>query len=203
MVRESSDDTADANERLADAPVLPSQCRDLSAFEHLVRSYQPYAYALAMKFLCDEQEAADVVQETFIRIWNNLHRYDPNRKFTTWMYAIVSNLCVDRFRVLRRTRWLFRSEDSDQLFDDLPDERNWESLHSQQELAAIIRTLAGRLSRAQRLVFTLRDLHDLPVDEVVTITGMSAGSVKTNLHYARKTIRNILIRQYGVKREDI
>jgi RNA polymerase sigma-70 factor (ECF subfamily) len=63
--------------------------------------------------------------------------------------------------------------------------------------------LSNRLSRTQKLVFTLRDLQDLTVDEVVEITGLSIGSVKTNLHYARKAIRDRLVRHYGVMRGDI
>jgi RNA polymerase sigma-70 factor (ECF subfamily) len=156
-----------------------------------------------MKFVCDEAEASDIVQESFIRVWKHIDRYDPAKKFTTWLYRIVSNLCVDRFRSLRRTGSLFLSRDRDPVMEDLPDEKDWEKRCSDAQLAGIIRALARGLSGKQRLVFTLRDLHDLPVDEVVAITGMSVGSVKTNLHYARKTVRNILIRQYGVTKGDV
>jgi len=76
-------------------------------------------------------------------------------------------------------------------------------MRSHEQLAEIIRTLSCRLSRKQRLVFTLRDLQDLTVEEVVEITGLSTGSVKTNLHYARKSIRDVLVRHYGVVRGDL
>jgi RNA polymerase sigma-70 factor (ECF subfamily) len=76
-------------------------------------------------------------------------------------------------------------------------------MHSNEQLADIVRVLSGRLSRRQRLIFTLRDLQDLTVDEVVEITGLSIGSVKTNLHYARKSIRDVLVRHYGVVRSDL
>ena len=89
------------------------------------------------------------------------------------------------------------------MMEDLPDERDWETMRSQEQLADIIRTLSKRLSRTQSLVFTLRDLQDLTVEEVVQITGLSVGSVKTNLHYARKSIRDTLVRHYGVVRGEL
>lgn len=202
-MREYKNDIAGSRGEVHDDVVSRSQCRDLVAFEQLVRNYQPDAFSLAMKFLCDETEASDVVQESFLRVWKNIDRYDPNQKFTTWLYKIVSNLCVDRFRSLKRSRSLFLSRDRDPMMEDLPDERDWETLRSQEQLAEIVRTLSNRLSRTQKLVFTLRDLQDLTVEEVVEITGLSIGSVKTNLHYARKSIRDMLVRHYGIVRGDV
>ena len=97
----------------------------------------------------------------------------------------------------------FSSRDRDPIVEDLPDEHDWETMRSFEQLAEIVRTLTGRLARKQRLVFTLRDLQDLTVEEVVEITGLSTGSVKTNLHYARKSIRDMLVRHYGVVRGDL
>ena len=202
-MREYKNDIAGSPIEIDHDVVSRSQCRDLGAFEQLVRNYQPYAFSLAMRFLCDEAEAADVVQESFVRVWRNIDRYDTNQKFTTWLYKIVTNLCIDRFRSLKRSRIMFLSRDRDPIMEDLPDERDWETLRSQEDLAGVIRTLSARLSKTQRLVFTLRDLQDLTVDEVVEITGLSVGSIKTNLHYARKTIRDILVRYYGVRRGDL
>ena len=202
-MREYKNDMANSLTEVEEDVITRSQCRDLAAFEQLVRKYQPYAFSLAMKFLCDEAEASDVVQDSFLRVWQNIDRYDPKRKFTTWIYKIVVNLCVDRFRVLKRSRSIFLSRDRDPVMEDLPDERDWETMRSHEQLADVIRTLSGRLSPKQRMVFTLRDLQDLTVKEVVEITGLSIGSVKTNLHYARKSIRDVLVRHYGVVRGDL
>jgi RNA polymerase sigma-70 factor (ECF subfamily) len=202
-VREYKNDIAGSLAEVEEAVFTRSQCRDLAAFEQLVRKYQPYAFSLAMKFLCDEAEASDVVQDSFLRVWKNIDRYDPKQKFTTWLYKIVVNLCVDRFRALKRSRSIFLSRDRDLVMEDLPDERDWETMRSHEQLADIIRTLSGRLSPKQRMVFTLRDLQDLTVEEVVEITGLSIGSVKTNLHYARKSIRGVLVQHYGVVRSDL
>lgn len=202
-MRESKNDIPGSRGEVQEDVVSRSQCRDLAAFEQLVRNHQPYAFSLAMKFLCDEAEASDIVQESFLRVWKHIDRYDPNQKFTTWLYKIVANLCVDRLRALKRNRGIFLSRERDPMMEDLPDERDWETLRSHEQLADIIRVLSNRLSRTQKIVFTLRDLQDLTVEEVVEITGLSIGSVKTNLHYARKSIRDVLVRHYGVVRSDL
>lgn len=200
---EYNTNTADSQANVQEDVVSYSQCRDLAAFEQLVRKYQPYAFSLAMKFLCDEAEASDIVQDSFLRVWKNIDRYDPSQKFSTWLYKIVANLCVDRFRALKRNRSIFLSRERDPVMEDLPDEHDWESSQSNEQLVDSIRTLSKRLSRTQQLVFTLRDLQDLTVEEVVEITGLSIGSVKTNLHYARKSIRDTLVRHYGVVRGEL
>ena len=187
-----------ANENTVDSPTI-----DLAGFEQLVREYQPYAFSLAMRFLCDEADASDVVQESFLRVWKHRERYNPEQKFTTWLYKIVANLCLDRFRSQKRIRTWFSSGGRDVILEDLPDERNWESALANEQLGGIVRALSQGLSKKQKLVFTLRDLQDLSVEEVVDITGMSVASVKTNLHYARKAIRDLLIRRYGIVRSDL
>lgn len=202
-MREDKNDIVGTETDVCDDVVGRSQGKDLAAFEQLVRTYQPYAFSLAMKFLCDELEASDIVQESFIRVWKHIDRYDPQKKFTTWLYKIVANLCVDRLRSLKRNRGIFLSRERDPMMEDLPDERDWEGVLSQEQVAAVIRTLSNRLTRTQKLVFTLRDLQDLNMEEVVEITGLSIGSIKTNLHYARKSIREALVRHYGVVRSDL
>jgi len=174
--------------------------RDVLAFEQLVRQFQSYAFALAMRLLCNEEEASDAVQESFVRVWKHLDRYDRGRKFTTWLYTIVTNISLDRLRAIKRNRRLFSSRDEDPSIDDIQDERDLHEIHSNEELAGMIRALTDELPLKQRLVFTLRDLQDLSVEEVSQASGMSIGSVKTNLHYARRRIRQRMAEKYNVGR---
>ncbi len=172
---------------------------DTGAFGHLVRRYQSYTFALAFRLLCNEQEARDVTQESFIKAWTHLAQFDPNRSFTTWLYAIVSHQALDHLRSRKRRFALFPRDAAEADLSDLQDERALGETVSNADLAAIIRRLTERLSPTQRLVFSLRDLHDLSIGEVLEITGLTEGSVKTNLHYARKQIRAMLERFYHVK----
>jgi len=166
-----------------------------SAFAAIVRSHQHLAYGAAYRLLLDVHEAEDVVQETFVRIWRNLYRYDPAKAFTTWMYSIVMNLCRDRLRERRRrpSQALEPSE-----MEHLPGAQASGVGAEEWELAGIIGRLAEQLPLKQRLVFTLRDLQDLSVEEVASVVGISAASVKTNLHHARRKLRGLLAREYKI-----
>lgn len=166
-----------------------------SAFAEILRAHQHLAFGAAFRLLLDEHEAEDVVQETFVRIWRNLHRFDPRKSFTTWMYSIVMNLCRDRLRE-RRRRPTQRLEPSEMEY--LPGAQASGEAAEQWELVGIVGRLAERLPLKQRLVFTLRDLQDLSVEEVARVVGISESSVKTNLHHARRTLRRLLAREYSI-----
>ncbi len=177
--------------------------RDGSAFEQLVLRHQSYAYALAFRFLSDEDDANDIVQEAFIRVWKHIDHFDTRKKFTTWLYSIVTHLALDRLRSLRRKQRVFVSSGEDTQIEEISDGQDSFEVHSNQELAGMVRMLTKELPLKQRLVFTLRDLQDLPVEEVAEIANMSVGSVKTSLHYARRTIRERLVIRYRVGRKDL
>lgn len=163
---------------------------DKASFRLLINRFQHKAYGLAFRILGDEEAAKDVVQESFIRIWENIHHYKPNEKFTNWMYKIISNRSIDQIRSKRRKTM--------QSFDDNLTVKVLESDHlndvklEYKELGQIIGLLSGSLPERQRLVFSLRDLEGLNVEETMAITGQTASQIKSNLHHARKAIREKL-----------
>ena len=169
---------------------------DRQAFRRVVERHYSYAYRLAFRTLRSIPDAEDVVQETFIKVWDHLPRFDRSARFTTWMYTIVANLCIDRLRRRERWRSWMRPEGYD--WENAKDPVDAVQHHETQDLADIIRSLAGKLSPVQRIVFALRDLEDLDIAEVAAITGLSIGSVKTNLSYARRRIRTYLDTEYGI-----
>jgi RNA polymerase sigma-70 factor, ECF subfamily len=172
---------------------------NLNAFRIIVRSHQSYAFRLAMRLLIDEDEAEDVVQEAFIRVWKNIKSFDPKRKFTTWLYSIISHLCMDRLKALKRKRITYVSNEGALGNIVFANPKDLEKNFSNQEIAGIVRQLTDYLPDTQRLVFVLRDLEDLSIEEVADTTHLSIGSIKTNLHYARKTIRGMLAKQYDIE----
>jgi RNA polymerase sigma-70 factor (ECF subfamily) len=168
---------------------------DPGAFAALVRCHQDYAYGVAFRLLWDVQEAEDTVQEAFVRIWQHLPAFDRTRRFTTWMYAIVANLCRDRLRERRRRPALtMEPAELERLQSALEDSSGM----GDDEIHTILRLLCERLPLKQRMVFTLRDLQDLSVEEVASVLEMSAGSVKTNLHLARRKLRRLLALEYNI-----
>ena len=145
-----------------------SRQNDTIAFAQLVSEFQTMVFRLAFRLLCNEDETRDMVQEIFVKIWLSLDKYDGRCRFTTWMYKITCNTCYDRLRVLQRSPSAFSS-------DFAP--------------ANEILRFTGDLPPKQKLVFTLRDIEELDVAEVISITGMTAEQIKHNLYQARKQIR--------------
>ena len=168
-----------------------SRCQqgDKEAFRWVVQTHQRMIFSLALKMLCDEEEAKDMVQETFIRVWQSIRSFDSQKTFSTWVYTIASRLCIDRLKRARKVVALPEDELVLRRFASDGDEQL--SLENK-EWVSIVRTLAESLSDKQRLVFTLCQLEGLPSAEVEQITGLDARQVKSNLYVARQTIRKRL-----------
>jgi RNA polymerase sigma-70 factor (ECF subfamily) len=180
-------------------PDLLDRCLrgERQAFRELVEGSQGYAFRLAFRMVWDEQEAREIVQDAFIRVWKHLPSFDRNARFTTWLYRIVVNLSRDSLR--RRAR----SHDMMVPLDDAGTmgAEGVESAMVNRDLASRIRALAEGLSPAQRSVFVLRDLQDLSIEETAGILSISPGAVKANLCYARRRIRERMERAEHSERD--
>ena len=163
---------------------------DKDAFRWVVQTHQRMLFSLALKMLCDEEEAKDAIQETFIRVWQNIRDYDPRRTFTTWLYTIASRLCLDR---LKRKKRLVAMPDDEQVFRNYAADSDSQRTLENSEWVSIVRLMAEELSTKQKLVFTLSQLEGLSSEEVQEITGFDARQVKSNLYAAKQTIRKRLI----------
>jgi len=162
---------------------------DLRAFERIVRTYQRYGLAVSFRILCDEDDAKDVVQESFIKIWKNLKSYDSKFKFTTWMYKIVVNLCYDKLKARKRTN-AFSGKRFDEISSaEIVSSADLEKEFTNRETALLIKYFSKGLSERQRIIFVLRDIEGLSIGETAAITGVSESAVKTNLFFARQNIR--------------
>jgi len=171
-------------------PELIGRClrNEGGAFRQLVEEHQRYVFSLAFRVLRDDEDARDVAQETFIRVWKNLHAYDMRAKFTTWLYTITVNLSYDLLKSkTRKRRWFLDPGFAESGNSAGASEEETNIVN--RDLAAKIEELAGSLPPKQQLVFILRDLQDLSVDEVAQALVMSTSTVKANLCYARRFIR--------------
>lgn len=160
------------------------------AFGKLVEMYQKPMYRLAFRILGDEEEAKDVVQECFIKIWRKIGTFDASRNFTTWMNAILVNTSADRLRAQKRNI-VIPIDQVNQLSPAMHQPDHGVS-GDNRDLALLIRFIAGGLPEKQKLVFILRDIEGMISEEVEAITGMSETSVKSNLYLARKFVREKL-----------
>ncbi|CAN5129517.1 sigma-70 family RNA polymerase sigma factor [soil metagenome] len=156
------------------------------AFKTIVEQHQAFAYAVAYRFVGNEEEAKDIVQEAFVRLWKNLHSYRKDVKLSTWLYRIIANLCLDFLKSRRSKEKHNRVDISRGHFS--PDDSTPEKIIQQQELMRVIHIAAEVLTPKQKAVFVLRDLEGLSTEEVKEILSMSEGNIKSNLFHARQKV---------------
>ncbi len=166
---------------------------DEDAYAKLVEAYQLPIFNLAYRMLGNANEAEDAAQETFIRAYNRLHTYDPERKFSSWILSIASHYCIDRLR-RRRGPVLSMEEIMGQRW--IPDEHpKPEDQALQHEEHAFVRQTLEELPAPYRLVIVLRYWNDLGYEEIAEITNETVSAVKSRLHRAREMmsqhLRNI------------
>jgi RNA polymerase sigma-70 factor, ECF subfamily len=157
---------------------------DTQAFRTIVEQHQTFVYAVAFRFVHDEEDAEDITQEVFIRLWKNLSQYRSEIKLTTWLYRIIANYCLD-FLKSQHGRQRKNKVDVDS-HHQLPNPLTPEKEFQQQEFMNILKQVAEELTPKQRAVFVLRDLEGLSPEEVSAALSMSAGNVKSNLFHARQ-----------------
>jgi RNA polymerase sigma-70 factor, ECF subfamily len=165
---------------------------DQDAFRKLVEEYRQQAFSMAFRIICDEEEARDIVQDSFIKIWQKMETYDRTQKFSTWLYKIVANTAIDRLRQINRHKQV-KLEEVISTLDRLNLEITQKEVDNE-ETARLITWLAEGLPEKQKMVFILRDLQGMDSPEVQQILNLSETSVKSNLYYARITIREKLLR---------
>lgn len=159
---------------------------DDAAFGNLVEAYQLPVYNLCRRMLGDAGEAEDAAQETFLRAYRNLRRYDAQRSFTTWLLSIASHHCIDRLR-RRRLRWLSLEglPPRLQVADGTPGP---EAAVVRQERERQVQQMLASLSPKDRAVVIMRYWNELSYVEIAQGLSMSISAVKSRLHRARKNM---------------
>ncbi len=161
---------------------------DETAFEQLVLRHQRYVFNLAYRVLDDYTEAEDVTQEAFVRVWRGLSSFRGQARFTTWLYRIVHNLCLNRLPRLRQE--LLQTAPLEEVLPN-PDPSPTD-LFDVQEQVAFLHAQLDRLPEKYRLVLTLRYLQQLSYDEIAAVLDVPMGTVKTHIHRARQLLREQL-----------
>jgi RNA polymerase sigma-70 factor, ECF subfamily len=172
---------------------LIEECRggNLNNFRKLVELTSPLAFSVAFRMLGDEDQAKDVVQETMVTIWQKLEKIRSAEVYKTWVYRIVINKCYDQLRKRKRNPEFVADEKTWKFLSDSISENPSAEMENT-ETARIINLLSERLSPKQKAVFVLSDIEQMSHDEISAITGMSKSGVKSNLHYARKSISEMV-----------
>jgi RNA polymerase sigma-70 factor (ECF subfamily) len=171
---------------------------DTESFERLIQGTQSKAYNIALRYLRNEDDAMDALQESFIKVFRSLGGFKEESSFDTWVYRIVMNTCHDQLRKnsRRQTEISLTNNDSNQeeITLDIPDmSNNPEMLLEKKEKLAFILSCVAKLPSDQREAFELRDIENFTYEEISEILQCSLGTVKSRISRARMALRQLII----------
>lgn len=164
-----------------------------SAFEELVRRKSGKVYGICYRVVGNSEDAKDISQLVFIKLWENLEKYDPDFTFDTWLYRMVQNVAIDFLRsrnsrdatVNSALRLVKTEESADQ-----------GKAIQHKEIEQVFAEISGALSPKQKLVFVMNQMEDLQLAEIAKVLGSSESTVRNHLFNARKTLQKELRRRY-------
>lgn len=183
----------------ADVVALAKEGRD-AAFRELIRRYERPVFSLVFRLVRDRDTAEDLAQETFVKVLNNIDRYRPEFKFSSWLFKIANNVAIDHLRKrsldtvsLEGSRYATSTDEmqatSVRAAD--PGESPLEELESRELGSAIERAIA-RLRPEYRACIMLRHVEDRSYEEIAATLDLPLGTVKTYIHRARQELREAL-----------
>lgn len=167
---------------------------DRDAFGELVTRYERRLVRVILRFVPDEEQARDLAQETFLRVYNRLDQFDSSRRFGPWLFRIGVNLTLDYLRKRkRRLRWSLFSEAS----GDRPPDPSTPDPRQDLDLSQEVRAVMEQLPEKYRSVLVLRDLENFTNSEIAAILNRKEATIRWRLAEARKQFKNLWIARIG------
>lgn len=203
--RAKNDGLPRVDQAAEDSALLASaQAGDVGAFETLVERHRNHVFALALRMLGSETDAADVTQDTFIKAFRELEQFRGDAQFGSWVHRIAANEALMKLRHRRVTARVEAPEPEGPAFNErgslLDDVADWtrgaEDEVLDAELRHAIEQAAAGLADEYREVFVLRDLEGLSYEEIAKMTNSSVAAIKSRLHRARLSLRAAINRFY-------
>ena len=169
---------------------------EVRAFEVLLGRHRKPVFNFILRYVGDRETAEDLLQETFMRVIKGADAYKRQAKFTTWLYTIARNLCVDQTRRRKHRKHasldapMAASEDSGTLMDVIPGSEMASDRKSvNKELHETMQRAIGSLSEEQREVFLMREFLDMPFKQIADVVGVPENTVKSRMRYALEKLR--------------
>ena len=173
--------------------ILRCQERDTAAMGTLVVQYQHWVYNIAFGMLGHHEDAQDAAQDAFLSVWQNIDSFQFRSRFSTWLYRIVRNKCLNVIDQRKRRKTDPMEIDDSQPWvplDTVTPEQ--EALRTEQN--EILHAALDRLKESYRTILILRELRELSYEEIAEVLNCTLGRVKSRLHEARKALRKELER---------
>ncbi|MCC1484522.1 RNA polymerase sigma factor [Winogradskyella immobilis] len=166
---------------------------DTKAYGQLVNRYKDLVYTLALRMLKHKEEAEEVAQDAFIKVYKSLNKFKGDSKFSTWIYKVTYNTCLDRIKKNKKHL-------NDVAIDEYT-EHKLETIDNalesmiKEEKSALIKRCIDKLPSESSYILTLYYFEELSLDEMSDIIGISANTIKVKLFRARKKL-TVILEQY-------
>lgn len=165
---------------------------DTRAFGTLVERYQRRVIGVAMAVVHNQEDALELAQETFVRAFQSVGKFESRSSFSTWLYRIAANIAID-FRRRERRHPTMRGEEAENEILRLPSKLGDSFKEAQRsEMSRRIRDALAELTQEHRAAILLREVEGLSYDEISEVMQCPRGTVMSRLHYARNHLREIL-----------
>ena len=182
------------------ALIARCQKADVTAFNEIVARYKGKIFNYLLRMTGSAEDAEDLTQEVFVRMYTNVHTFRAESSLSTWLFRIAGNLCVDAFRRRKKERGLvssldapMRPDDDEATTRDVPDlTQAPESLVGRKELGAQIDAALAKLPPKLRSAVVLHDIEGLAYEEIATVEKIPLGTVKSRIFNARVALREHL-----------
>lgn len=184
----------DAIEKLL---IVKSKKGDIDAFEELIKNYEKKAYNIAYRIMNNEEDAKDMTQEALVKIYKSIKNFREESTFSTWLYRIVTNVCLDELRKRKKSETIpleinTEGDKGTIRFEIGADKETPEDLYELAELRQMILNKINSLKDDYRTVIILRDMQGFSYEEISIILGCSLGTIKSRINRARKALKDKL-----------
>ena len=177
-----------------------SKSGSIEAFEQLIVQYEKKAYNIAFRIMGNEEDAKDMTQEAFIRIFKSIGSFKEQSSFSTWMYRIVTNICLDELRRRKNERLTYGGSIEETIDSNTEDSRilgspskdTPESAYEKLEKKQAIMKAINELNTDYKSVIVLRDIQGFSYDEISKMLDCSSGTVKSRINRARNILKDKL-----------
>jgi len=165
---------------------------DATAFEKILKKYEKPIINYIYRFIGDRAEAEDITQEVFLRVYKSKDSYKPTAKFSTWLYKIATNLCIDYKRKINRDAIGYSGTELSNKLKDTTSSNPVESSLEREQLEEIIKISLSSLPENQRIALTLKVYENKSYQEISEILGCSVSAVESLIFRARQNLKEKL-----------
>lgn len=174
-----------------------SKAGDIDSFEQLIAAHQKKAFNIAYRILGNLEDANDVTQEALIKAYRGIINFNGKSSFSTWLYTIVNNACIDFIRKNRKTNVTYldreyETEEGSYKVQVYSNEESPEELFEKKEVQKLVHESINRLSYEHRRIIVLRDIQQFSYQEIAQILNCSEGTVKSRINRARSNLKMLI-----------